>query len=553
MMIEKTASRAELLLYIEQLEQEVGNLKSEKEDLELILETTVSHADIIESLLQDSNQQLHREINEREKVEVALKASENELQSLLTILSQDKADLEIILETTTQHGDTMEDLLHDRALDTMRKSQRRLSQFLEAIPIGIFVIDVNGKPYYANRIAQQFLGKGVVPSTKSQELSTVYQVYKSGTNELYPHEQMPLIRALKGEKTKADDVEIRRKDKIIPLEVSGTPIFDEKGKIAYAIAIFQDITERKKAEAERQKLTHNLYDLNRNLEKALDTQLQLIEAYERFVPHEFLYFLGYETIVDSKLGDQVQCEMSVLFSDIRDFTALSETMTPEANFKFINNYLKHMEPAIIKNNGFIDKYIGDEIMALFSGNADDAVIAGISMLENLKEYNQHLISQNIGPISIGIGVNTGSLMLGIVGGPHRMDSTVISDAVNLASRIEHITKDYGVSFLISHETFWRLNNANNYAIRSIEKLKVRGKSKMVSIFEIFDADPPHIRDAKLATKSRFEEAILLYNNRNLAQSEKLFTECLRENPHDRVIQIYLERCQQIKLLPREAI
>ncbi len=169
----------------------------------------------------------------------------------------------------------------------------------------------------------------------------------------------------------------------------------------------------------------------------------------------------------------------MLFSDIRDFTTLSESMTQEDNFKFINSYLSRMEPLIVENRGFIDKYIGDAIMALFSGGADDAVKAGIAMLHLLAEYNRHRLKSGYIPIMIGIGINTGSLMLGTVGGHNRMDSTVISDAVNLASRIEGLTKNYGVSLLITHETFLRLTNPADYAFRLIGRVKVKGKSDMV--------------------------------------------------------------------------
>jgi two-component system sensor histidine kinase ChiS len=132
----------------------------------------------------------------------------------------------------------------------------------------------------------------------------------------------------------------------------------------------------------------------------------------RFVPHKFLQLLNKESIIDVALGDNVQQEMSIVFSDIRDFTTLSESMTPEDNFKFINAYLSRMESAIVENNGFIDKYIGDAIMALFSGSADDAVKAGIAMLHRLADYNQYRANSGDVPIKIGIGINTGSLMLG---------------------------------------------------------------------------------------------------------------------------------------------
>jgi class 3 adenylate cyclase len=205
-----------------------------------------------------------------------------------------------------------------------------------------------------------------------------------------------------------------------------------------------------------------------------------------------------------------------------------------------------MEPAITKNNGFIDKYIGDGIMALFSGGADDSLKAGIAMLHQLAEYNQHRAKVGYVPIQIGIGINTGSLMLGTVGGANRMDSTVISDTVNLASRLERLTKNYGVSLLISHHTFLQLQDFNQYAFRIIDRVKVQGKSAAVSVYEVFDADRPDILESKLLTKQKFEQAVLLYNLGSFSEAAQLFQKCLRQNQLDQVAKIYLNRCQEIK-------
>ncbi|MEG4109356.1 AAA family ATPase [Microcoleus sp. S13_C5] len=270
---------------------------------------------------------------------------------------------------------------------------------------------------------------------------------------------------------------------------------------------------------------------------------QLNKAYERFVPHQFLQFLEKSSIIDVELGDQVQLEMSVLFSDIRDFTTLSETMTPEDNFKFINSYLSRMEPVINENKGFIDKYIGDAIMALFSGEADNAVKAGIAMLHRLVEYNEYCANAGCAPIQIGIGINTGSLMLGTVGGPNRMDGTVISDAVNLASRVESLTKNYGVALLITQPTYTRLKNPSQYAIRTLDTVKVKGKSEAVTIYEVFDADPVAIKDGKLARLELFAEARALYSGGKLFEAARLFEECWRQNQGDRVAKMYWERCE----------
>lgn len=271
---------------------------------------------------------------------------------------------------------------------------------------------------------------------------------------------------------------------------------------------------------------------------------QINQAYGRFVPHKFLDLLNKESIIDVQLGDNVEKEMSVLFADIRDFTTLSEQMTPEDNFKFINAYLSRMEPAIIENHGFVDKYIGDAIMALFATSADEAIKAGISMLDRLTEYNQRRIQKNCPAIKIGIGINTGQLMLGTVGGQSRMDGTVISDAVNLASRLEGLTKSYQVSLLISHHTFLQLNDPNEYAIRIVAQVQVKGKSEKVSIFEVFDADPAELKAGKRATRTIFEKALIYYYDKNFIKAASMFRECLNKTPNDSVAQIYLKRCEQ---------
>jgi class 3 adenylate cyclase len=218
-------------------------------------------------------------------------------------------------------------------------------------------------------------------------------------------------------------------------------------------------------------------------------------------------------------------------------------MTPEENFQFINSYLSQMEPAITENQGFIDKYIGDAIMALFSGKAVNALKASISMLHRLAEYNQHRIQSGDIPIQIGIGINTGSLMLGTVGGKNRMDGTVISDAVNLASRIESLTKEYGVSLLISQQTYSRLENPQDYLIRQVDSVKVKGKSETVTVYEVFDADPPVMLEKKLATLQTYVEACSYFNLQAYAEAAQKFDECLYQHPGDRVAQIYKQRCQ----------
>jgi PAS domain S-box-containing protein len=412
----------------------------------------------------------------------------------------------------------------------VRENETRLSQFLEAMPVGIMVLKPSGTPYYVNQKAQQLLGKEVAPDTTREQLTEVYQLYTADTSQPYPVEKMPGVRALNGESSTVNDIEINQTDKVVPIEVWGTPIYDNQSNIAYGLAAFQDITDRKKAETERLRFTHQLFQINK--------------AYERFLPSQFLQLLEKSSIIDVQLGDQVQLEMSVLFSDIRDFTTISEKMTPEENFQFINAYLSRMESAIIENHGFIDKYIGDAIMALFSGNPDNAVNASIAMLHQLQIYNQERVNSGYAPIKIGIGINTGNLMLGTVGGQNRMDTTVISDAVNLASRVEGLTKTYGVALLITQQTFNKLANPNNYSIRMIAEINVKGKANLSTIYEVFDADIPETKRGKLATKDLFAQALSLYRQQKFIAATELFVQCLNLCPSDQVAQIYLDWCEQ---------
>lgn len=270
----------------------------------------------------------------------------------------------------------------------------------------------------------------------------------------------------------------------------------------------------------------------------------LLRAYDRFVPHDFLDFLSKKSIIDVKLGDSVEREMTILFSDIRSFTSLLESMTPEENFKFINSYLKRVGPEIRNNNGFIDKYIGDAIMALFPQKGDDALNAAISMRYKLIEYNQHRKNSNYRPIDIGIGIHGGKLMLGTVGEEKRMEGTVISDAVNLASRLEGLTKLYGVGIIISHYSFEKIGNKEKYLYRFLDKVRVKGKTKPVKIYEIYNADNDEQKKLKREQALEFSKCLEYYYAKDFKTAKNIFTNLQKENPYDKVFKEYIFRCER---------
>jgi class 3 adenylate cyclase len=206
------------------------------------------------------------------------------------------------------------------------------------------------------------------------------------------------------------------------------------------------------------------------------------DSFSRFVPHEFLTFLGKEKIEDVTLGDQVLREMTILFSDIRSFTSLSEKMTPRENIDFLNEYLQSVCPIIRSSGGFIDKFIGDAIMALFPGDPDDAITAADAIFNKLDEFNAQRSKQGKEPISIGVGIHTGKLMLGTIGESHRIETTVISDSVNIASRLEGLTKEYRSKIILSRDTAVQLT-VHRENVRAIGTVHVKGRTEQIEIFE----------------------------------------------------------------------
>jgi len=272
----------------------------------------------------------------------------------------------------------------------------------------------------------------------------------------------------------------------------------------------------------------------------------LVELYSsasnKFVPREFLEHLGRKSLTDVRLGDHVQREMAVFFSDIRDFTRMSEGMSPQENFDFLNSYLRRATPIIRANHGFIDKYIGDAIMALFPRQPADALRAGVELQRELARYNEGRAKAGYEAVRIGIGLHAGDLILGTIGEDERMQTTVIADAVNVAARIEGLTKVFRVSLLVSKAIVDALPEGHGFHLRHLGAVKAKGKTRSVDMYECFDADALELREHKIKTAALFESAITEYHDGLMLSAQPKFKRVAELNPNDTVAVHYRDSC-----------
>lgn len=290
----------------------------------------------------------------------------------------------------------------------------------------------------------------------------------------------------------------------------------------------------------------HLREFTIRLRAAKNDDTAVVEMYSsasnKFVPREFLEHLGRKTIADVRLGDHVQREMSVFFSDIREFTRMSEGMTPQQNFDFLNSYLKHATPIVRANHGFIDKYIGDAIMALFPREPADALRAGVELQRELVKYNQGRVKAGYEPVRIGIGLHCGELILGTIGEEERMQTTVIADAVNVAARIEGLTKVFKVSLLVGKPIVDKLKPEHGFKLRHLGAVKAKGKSRNVEIYECFDNDPRELMEHKINSADLFASGINQYREALFLSAGTTFRRVAELNASDTVAAHYRDSC-----------
>ncbi len=244
---------------------------------------------------------------------------------------------------------------------------------------------------------------------------------------------------------------------------------------------------------------------------------------------------------------------TVLFSDIRGFTTLTEELGAQGTVSLLNEYFTIMVDCIQKEGGMLDKFIGDAIMAAFGiplphdDDEDRAVRAAIGMINALRAWNRRRTAEGKKPVGMGIGLNTDTVVSGNIGSPKRMDYTLIGDGVNLASRLESLCKQYHASILISENTCRRLKGT--YRIREVDNVQVKGKTQSVGVYEVLDYHTEETYPNLMDVVNQFRDGLALYRRREWARAIGRFEQALRLNPEEKLCRMYIERCVFFKEEP----
>jgi adenylate cyclase len=241
-----------------------------------------------------------------------------------------------------------------------------------------------------------------------------------------------------------------------------------------------------------------------------------------------------------KLGG-VKKEITIFFSDIRGFTNISEKLNPEQLVKLINEYLTEMTKIIMQNGGTVDKFIGDAIMAFWNAPLDEkehaklACKSAIEQINALEKIRKSLSKKNMPDIKIGCGINTGEAVIGNMGSEDRFNYTALGDSVNLASRLESLTKQYGVSIIVSESTYNKVKG--KFDFRKLDKVKVKGKKIPITIFELCVKNEEDFA-------RQFEKALACYFDRNFAKAKQEFEHALKLKKDDVSCRLFIERCRE---------
>ena len=277
----------------------------------------------------------------------------------------------------------------------------------------------------------------------------------------------------------------------------------------------------------------------------LSVEMKLINrSLIRFVPDQIVELLNKKSITDVKLGDNVELTMPILSIDIRSFTHTSEKLAPNQVFELLNEYFALVAPIVRKYNGVITKYLGDGFFALFPDGANSALLCGIDIQKAIRDNS--IAVGNSSPIKIGIGIDMGDILLGIIGNSTRMDSIIISNSYHIAEVLQESTKKYSSYMIISDRIYEALNDISEHYIRPIQRVK-NSSNKETFLYEVYDCDDGFIRDLKYSSQGYMEKALKALSNEGVGSAAKYFDKVLSIFPDDPVSLYYKKMFEKINL------
>ena len=387
---------------------------------------------------------------------------------------------------------------------------------LESMSNGVVTFDEDGKVVTCNASGLRILG-----CTKETE------VVGKEAKEIFSGENDWIIERLDNlEETQEPDMtvdqELKRGETTKSVNVHFLPLMTEDGKKLGSMLMIEDISSEK-----RMKST-----MARYMDPGLADQLMK----------------GGEDILGGK-----SLEATILFSDVRSFTTLTEKLGPQGTVAMLNEYFTIMVDCITREGGMLDKFIGDAIMAGFGvplpleNQEDRALRAAVAMLTELEAWNVERVKKGDMRIDMGIGLNTDNVVSGNIGSPKRMDFTMIGDGVNLAARLESACKQYHAKLLISEMTYKKLKGT--YRIRDVDRVIVKGKTKPVEVYEVLEYHTDETFPNLMEAVNHFKSGRQFYNKGEWDKSIKAFKEALALNPHDELATDYIERCERLKAEP----
>jgi adenylate cyclase len=391
---------------------------------------------------------------------------------------------------------------------------------LESMSNGVITFDEEGIAQTCNAAAARILRReeAEVIGTSSKDLL--------GDENLWLRDRMHRV-AETLETELALDAELRVEDETVSANVSALPLLSADGTHLGTMLMIEDISTEKRVKS----------TLSRYMDPDLADRLLSADAREEILG-------GTESVA------------TVLFSDIRSFTTISERLGPHDTVGMLNDYFERMVACISAQSGMLDKFIGDAIMAVFGlpvaaeDDEDRALRAAIAMISSLRAWNRERDERQEPMIEMGIGINTDSVVAGNIGSSKRMDYTIIGDGVNLAARLESACKQYGARILLSELTQGKLKGV--YRLREVDRVIVKGKTKPVALFECLDYHEVDSFPNLMEAVGAFGEGLARYREADFERARDWFEKALAANPGDSVSSLYLDRCRLLIETPPPA-